>query len=336
MKLITFENSSGELRLGALRTDDESRIVDLDLGARQLGMSQVNGRLGSMLALIESGPAGLDMAREVLASACKRGAAPWSTIDAKSVRWKSPLPVPPQLRDCLMFEDHLLNSFARLRQTLAASTPDPVATLADYEARGVYRVPKVWYELPLYYKANRFSFIGPDEDIVCPAYTQRLDFELEYACVLWSKIKDVTEQDAAKHIFGYTIFNDVSARDVQSIEMQGQLGPSKGKDFDTGNILGPCIVTADAIDPDNMTMIARVNGEEWCRGNSGSAYWKFPRVIAHMSRSETLVPGELIGSGTVGGGCGLEHGRFLNLGDVIELEIEGIGVLRNRVVKPAN
>jgi 2-keto-4-pentenoate hydratase/2-oxohepta-3-ene-1,7-dioic acid hydratase in catechol pathway len=125
----------------------------------------------------------------------------------------------------------------------------------------------------------------------------------------------------------------VSARDVQSVEMQASLGPSKGKDFDTGNILGPCIVTADSVDADDMTMIARINGEEWCRGNSGSAHWTFAEVIAHASKSETLVPGECIGSGTVGGGCGLEHGRFLNPGDVIELEVSGIGTLRNRIVR---
>jgi len=232
-----------------------------------------------------------------------------------------------------MFEDHLLNSYAMLRKTLADQQPDPVAALADFEARGVYRIPQVWYDIPVYYKANRFSFIGHEEDIIWPEYSEKLDFELEYACVLNRRIKDVSVSDAKDCIFGYTIFNDVSARDVQSIEMQAQLGPSKGKDFDTGNILGPCIVTADAVDADDMVMVARVNGEEWCRGNSGSARWTFADVIAHASRSETLVAGELIGSGTVGGGCGLEHGRFLQPNDVIELEVEGIGTLRNRIVR---
>lgn len=332
MKLMTFEAPGGALRLGALDEDGESRIVDLAKGAAALGAGDFSC-LASMLALIESGPSGLTLAREVMTEAGRQPGAFWAAIGAASVKWRSPLPVPPQLRDCLMFEDHLLNSYARLRQTLAAQQPDPAAALADFEARGVYRVPQVWYDQPLYYKANRFSFIGTDEDIVWPEYTEKLDFELEYACVLNSRTKDVSVEEAKSRIFGYTIFNDVSARDVQAVEMQGQLGPSKGKDFDTGNILGPCIVTADAVDPDDMVMIARVNGEEWCRGNSGSAYWSFPEVIAHASRSETLVPGELIGSGTVGGGCGLEHGRFLNPGDVIELEVRGIGVLRNRVVR---
>ena len=333
MKLITYETASGAHCIGALWPDDESLVIDLAAGAVSLGLKGVSRAMSSMLALIESGPAGLDAAREVVAAAQKRPSEPWAAVPARSLKWKSPLPVPPQLRDCLMFEEHLLNSWAMLRKTLAAQQPDPVAALADFEARGVYQVPKVWYQLPVYYKANRFSFIGHEEDILWPEYTEKLDFELEYACVLNSKVKDVSVADAKSRIFGYTIFNDVSARDVQAVEMQAGLGPSKGKDFDTGNILGPCIVTADAVNPDDMVMIARINGEEWCRGNTGSARWTFAEVIAHASRSETLQPGEIIGSGTVGWGCGLEHDRFLRPGDVIELEVQGIGILRNRVVR---
>lgn len=331
MKLITYEVQGGDLKLGALRGDDDAVIIDLAAGAVALGLED-GGALGSMLALIEAGNAGMEIAREIAEVARKSGHA-WAGIAASSVKWKSPLPVPPQFRDCLMFEEHLLNSYSMLRKTLAAREPDPVAALADYEAKGVYRVPAVWYDIPVYYKANRFSFIGHEEDIIWPEYSEKLDFELEYACVLNSYTKDVTVEEARTRIFGYTIFNDVSARDVQSIEMQASLGPSKGKDFDTGNILGPCIVTADSIDADDLTMIARINGEEWCRGNSGSARWSFAEVIAHASKSETLVPGECIGSGTVGGGCGLEHDRFLNPGDIIELELSGIGTLRNRIVR---
>lgn len=334
MRLITYQLPDGSLRLGSLREDVAGQVVDLAAGAAALGLGD-DGNLSSMLALIEAGAQGLDLAREVAAAAPARSAEPWAALNAAAVKWKSPLPVPPQFRDCLMFEEHLLNSFAMLRQTLAAREPDPEAALAEFEAKGVYRVPPVWYDIPVYYKANRFSFIGHDEDVIWPSYTEKLDFELEYACVLGSYVKDVSVAEAKQHIFGYTIFNDISARDVQSVEMQASLGPSKGKDFDTGNIMGPCIVTADAVDADDMTMIARINGEEWCRGNSGSAHWSFADVIAHASRSETLVPGECIGSGTVGGGCGLEHDRYLNLGDVIELEVEGIGILRNRITRPA-
>lgn len=331
MKLITYALPTGALRLGALREDDERLVVDLLGGAQRLGLADVQP-LTSMLALIEAGAAGMDAAREIMAAAGRGD--DWGKVPAASVAWRSPLPIPPQFRDCLMFEEHLLNSYAMLRKTLASREPDPEAALAEYEAKGVYRVPAVWYDIPVYYKANRFSFIGHEQDIIWPAYSEKLDFELEYACVLNSFTKDVDVAEAANRIFGYTIFNDVSARDVQSVEMQASLGPSKGKDFDTGNILGPCIVTADAIDPHSMDMIARINGEEWCRGNSGSARWSFAQVISHASQSETLVPGECIGSGTVGGGCGLELGRFLNPGDVIELEVAGIGTLRNRIIRP--
>ena len=115
--------------------------------------------------------------------------------------------------------------------------------------------------------------------------------------------------------------------------MGGQLGPAKGKDFDNGNAMGPCLVTADEFgDPYNKTMVCRVNGEEWGRGSTSTMHWKFEQVLAHISQSETLHPGEFIGSGTVGNGCGLEHMRFLKHGDVVELEVEGIGILKNRVL----
>ena len=161
-----------------------------------------------------------------------------------------------------------------------------------------------------------------------------MDFELEFGCYIGKPGKDIAKAKARKHIFGYTIFNDFSARDEQAIEMAGQLGPGKGKDFDNANAMGPCLVTADEIgDPYRLEMKVRVNGEEWGRGNSRDMHWKFEDCIAHASRSETLHAGEFFGSGTVGNGSGLEQMRFLNPGDTVELEVEGIGILRNRIVK---
>jgi 2-keto-4-pentenoate hydratase/2-oxohepta-3-ene-1,7-dioic acid hydratase in catechol pathway len=162
-----------------------------------------------------------------------------------------------------------------------------------------------------------------------------MDYELEIAAVIGRKGRDIAQSDANNYIFGYTIFNDFSARDAQAREMSGPLGPAKGKDFDGANILGPCIVTPDEIgDLYNLTMIARVNGEEWSRGNTGTIHWRFDQIIAFLSDSETLYPGEVLGSGTVGNGCGLESLRFLKHGDEVELEIENIGVIRNRVLAP--
>ncbi|MGH8237673.1 MAG: fumarylacetoacetate hydrolase family protein, partial [Steroidobacteraceae bacterium] len=224
-----------------------------------------------------------------------------------AARLLAPIPIPIQMRDFMAFEQHATDSFKR-------------------------EVSKVWYEQPVYYKCNRFAVQGTDADVKWPAYSSVIDFELELAAIIGTKGVDITKDAARAHIFGYTIFNDFSARDAQFREMSCYLGPAKGKDFDGADCVGPCIVTADEIDPYALTMIARVNGEEWTRGHSGAMYHKFEDMIAHVSQSETLYPGEILGSGTVGRGCGHELGRFLNKGDVVELEIERIGILRNRVV----
>ena len=177
--------------------------------------------------------------------------------------------------------------------------------------------------------------VGDGAEVHWPAYSQVIDYELEIGLVTSRAGKNIKSDQAATHIFGYTIFNDFSARDAQYIEMQGSLGPAKGKDFDTGNVLGPWLVTADEIpDPQALTMITRVNGEEWSRGNSRDMHHTFEQVVAYVSEEETLYAGEVLGSGTVGGGCGNELGRFLKDGDVIELEVSGIGILKNRIVAP--
>ncbi|MDB5928502.1 MAG: fumarylacetoacetate hydrolase family protein, partial [Polaromonas sp.] len=198
------------------------------------------------------------------------------------------------------------------------------------------RVIDTFNRQPIYYKCNRFATIGMDDDVIWPSYSTMLDFELEFGCYIGKRAKDVPRDKARDHIFGYTIFNDISARDAQAIEMGGMLGPAKSKDFDTANVRGPCLVTVDELpDPYDLTMIARVNGEEWGRGNSRDMRWQFEDVIAHISRSETLHPGEFLGSGTVGNGCGLEQMRYLKANDVVELEVEGIGILRSRILRPA-
>ena len=157
---------------------------------------------------------------------------------------------------------------------------------------------------------------------------------MELAIVISKDGKNITKEDAHKHIFGYTILFDVSARDAQMIEMAGQLGPAKGKDFDTGNILGPFILTADEVShPVSLNMEARVNGHRWGGGNSSEMYHNFADIISFISQSETIYKGEVIGSGTVGTGCGLELGKRLAPNDKFELEIEKIGVLENMIIK---
>lgn len=216
----------------------------------------------------------------------------------------------------------------------AMAADDPVVAEQELRASGRFTVPEVWYQQPLYYKANRFSVAESGKDVVWPAYSEVMDFELEMACIVGKKGKDISKVNAEDHIFGYTIYNDFSARDAQILESPGMLGPAKSKDFDDSIILGPVIVTKDELDnPYSLRMQARVNGETWCDSNSSTIHWKFSDMIAHISKSETLHPGEVIGSGTVGFGCGLEHLRFLNDGDIVELEVEKIGVISNKVTR---
>lgn len=259
----------------------------------------------SILEIVEGGQNALDRAHQSL----KRSPA---LLGVGNVTLLAPIPHPPQMRDFLCFEKHLVQAFRAIGK----------------------KPPAAWYERPIFYHPSRFSVCGADAEVPWPAYTERLDFELEFGCYIGRPGKDIAKERAREHIFGYTIFNDFSARDEQSKEMAGQLGPGKGKDFDNANAMGPCLVTADEIgDPYRLEMAVRVNGEEWGRGNSRDMHWKFEDCIAHASRSETLHAGEFFGSGTVGNGCGLEQMRFLKPGDVVELEVEGIGILRNKVVK---
>jgi 2-keto-4-pentenoate hydratase/2-oxohepta-3-ene-1,7-dioic acid hydratase in catechol pathway len=327
MRLVTFQRNGGPEKAGAF-LDDNSRIVDL-AAAHAVAFGDEPSGLSSVLAIVEGGDAALDRAYETIKKA------PASAILRRDeARLRAPIQPPPQMRDCLCFELHLKQAFAASRMLTAQRSADPEKTLAELERSGASAAPAIFYKQPIYYKANRFAVIGTDEEVIWPEYSQFLDFELEFGIYIKKKAKDVPKEKARDYIFGYTIFNDMSARDVQGVEMEGRLGPCKGKDFDTGNPMGPCLVTADELtDPYSLTMIARVNGEEWGRGSSSSMYWKFEDLIAYISRSETLHPGEFLGSGTVGNGCGLEHMRFIKPGDVIELEVEGIGKLRNRIVK---
>jgi 2-keto-4-pentenoate hydratase/2-oxohepta-3-ene-1,7-dioic acid hydratase in catechol pathway len=231
---------------------------------------------------------------------------------------------------------HLRQSYAAGRRLQVRKEPDPEAAFRAMDTSVEDRALQTFQRQPIYYKANRFATVGIDDDVIWPSYSRAMDFELEWGCIISKHAKDVPAASARDYIFGYTIFNDFSARDAQALEMPGQLGPAKGKDFDTGNVLGPCLVTADEIaEPYNLEMIARVNGEEWGRGSTASMRWTFEDVIAHISRSETLHPGEFLGSGTVGNGCGLERMRYLKPDDVIELEVEKIGILRSHLIKQA-
>jgi 2-keto-4-pentenoate hydratase/2-oxohepta-3-ene-1,7-dioic acid hydratase in catechol pathway len=309
MKLVTFDYN-GSHHIGAL-LDDGKTLSDFTASERS------SPHFRDMLSFIDAGDDALTEARNLIRR-------PKVHVSLSAVRLLAPVPEPRQMRDFLCFEKHLRQARAnRYLLGIGDKAVDPTSV----------EVPGVWYEQPIYYKCNRFSVIGTDHDVRWPRYCQMLDYELEFGIFLGTSGKNIRREDARKHVLGYCIFNDVSARDAQMREMQGQLGPAKGKDFDTGNVLGPWLVTADEIpDPYNLRMIARVNGEEWSRGHSGEMRHKFEDILVHVSNEETLHPGEFFGSGTVGNGCGLELGRFLKPGDIVELEVEGLGLLRNRIV----
>jgi len=324
MKLVTFSRD-GANRLGAIVSPQE--ILDLERAGTATGGE--TGAFASMLSLIEAGPAAWRRARALLEAPPDAAILP-----ASSCRLLAPLPRPPQVRDFMCFEKHVVQAFSAAFRMRAARAESPAERDALLAQAATYRPPEAWYRQPLYYKANRFAVSGPDDEIAWPAYSRLMDYECELACVIGTGGRDIPASRARSHIFGFTIFNDFSARDAQAVEMGGGLGPAKGKDFDGANAFGPCIVTLDEIgDPYGLDMVVRVNGEERSRGRSGDMHWKFEDMIAHVSAGETLHPGEILGSGTVGDGCGLEHLRFLAEGDTVEIEIEPIGVLRNRVLR---
>ena len=312
MKLATYAGSDGRPILGLV---DVERMAVLDLAAASAQLrGSVDPALASMLSLIEAGPEGLATVQALANEWPEKLASP-----LRSVRLLSPLPVPPQVRDCLVFEQHLVNAQTQWQKM----TGKPAAG-----------VPDVWYQRPTWYKCNRFSFVGHEAEVTWPPYAELMDFECELACVIGRRGTNIEANEARDYIFGLTIFNDFSARDIQVVERPLGMGPMKGKDFDTGNVLGPWIVTLDEIgDPQALDMAARVNGERWGGGNSSAMHHTFNDILAFISQSETLHPGEVIASGTVPTGCGLELGRFLQSGDVVELEIEKIGVLRNRILR---
>ena len=250
------------------------------------------------------------------------------------VKLLAPLPNPRSVRDYLSFEQHMLNA----SKTFGHSIGD------------------AYYKIPVFYFTNHSAIFGPEDAIKRPKNETKMDLELELAVVIGKKGTDISVEDAEDYIFGYTIFNDWTARSLQREEMTLPLGPAKGKDF--ANAFGPCIVTKDEFEqyrctisrethPQHLTMpkstgdrfdvkmIARINGKTICEGNYKTAYWTFTQMIKRASDNVTLLPGEILGSGTVGWGSLIENNfsinRPLEPGDEVELEIEGIGVLRNTI-----
>jgi 2-keto-4-pentenoate hydratase/2-oxohepta-3-ene-1,7-dioic acid hydratase in catechol pathway len=305
---------------------DGSGFFDLAAAADRSGTDASAFR--SMLDLIDGGDRALDAARGLVEA---RGKEADLTYRAGDITLLAPLPVPRQMRDGMSFPQHILQS-PRGSAKMAARARGDMEELKRLEAEPLGELPEVYRQVPIYYITNRFTVGAPGSTVNWPKYSKVMDYELELACITKGQGSDIPASKARDHIFGFTIFNDFSARDAQRIEMAGRLGPAKGKSFNNSNVLGPWIVTTDEIgDPYNLRMQARINGETVCDNVSKGMLFSFEEIIAHMSQDETIMPGEFIGSGTVGNGCGLENGHLLHDGDRIELEIEKIGVLANSV-----
>lgn len=327
MKLITFSIATplGDMsRVGALH---DGRAIDLAAAhAWHLHERGVHAASTLAEALIPADMvdflARWPVAREAAEAALSFAAAqPQDAVSPLGARisyardeYRLRIPLRPRrIKDYLVYEEHKKKSMAR---------------------KGL-EMPELWYRMPTYTNRNICGLADPGDDIVWPSYSQKLDFEFELAVVIGRQGRDIKAADALDYVAGITIYNDFSARDVQADEGRIGAGAGKSKDFDQGNVLGPCIVTLDEIDPADIAMILRVDGEEWARGHTGGMKFSWGQVIENATRGETMFPGDVFASGTMNRGCCLELERWFKPGARIDMEAAGIGTLTNRVVPPA-
>jgi 2-keto-4-pentenoate hydratase/2-oxohepta-3-ene-1,7-dioic acid hydratase in catechol pathway len=326
VKVATYRAGRGD-RIGVVDAAPY-RLFDLAAAAERAGVGTSPFR--SMLALIDADDGGLDRARSLLAG---RGGDADLWIDLSQAELLSPLPKPRQMRDAMSFALHIRQSARGARAVQALRSKGAEAFRAVMQ-EPLEDLPAIYRDLPIYYITNRFTVVGTGTTIHWPRYSQVMDYELEIAVVTRRTRADIPRGEAGAHIFGYTIFNDFSARDRQAVEMQGRLGPAKGKSFDGSNVLGPWIVTPDEIgDPQTLNVEVRINGETRAKSDTRDMLFSFEEILAYASQDETIHAGEVFGSGTVGNCCGLEIGRFLENGDTVELVVDRIGVLRNTVLR---
>jgi 2-keto-4-pentenoate hydratase/2-oxohepta-3-ene-1,7-dioic acid hydratase in catechol pathway len=309
MKLLAFDDGTGP-RAGVLVDGD---VVD----ATALLGSAVT--LRDVRAVLEFS----DSAVERLQDAIGRVSAP--RVPLTKVALCAPILQPPTVRDHIAFEEHASGQWTR-------------------ESTGPRM--EVWARLPIFYFSNPLRIVGPEEIVPYPAAARQLDYECELAAIVSREGSNILEHDADAYIAGFTIFNDWSCRDLQSDESQFGLGPAKGKDSATS--LGPWIVTMDEMAPYyrggtlHVQCTVRVNGVTWMQGNAWNMHHTFGAMLERVAQDSRIVPGDVIATGTVGGGSiseAVRNGfpaRWLQPGDAVEMEVEGIGVLRNTVAPVVN
>jgi fumarylacetoacetate (FAA) hydrolase len=306
MKLITYDTANGP-RAGVVV---DGQVLDI---ATLLGEQ---GGLRDVRTLLELPNDPLTRLKSALSSApATQG------VSLSKVRLRAPILQPPTVRDFMVYEGHA-------------------------SAGGTRQLSDAWYRLPIFYFSNPLCIFGPEDAIPYPSASEQLDYELELAAVIGREASNVAEADAFSYIAGFTIFNDWSCRDLQRDEMEARLGPAKGKD--AASSLGPWIVTTDELAPFirdsrlHVRCTLKVNGVQWMENNAGIMYHSWGAMIERASRDSRLVPGDVLGGGTVTGGSigeAIRNGfpaRYLELGDVVEIEVEGIGVLRNTIAPKVN
>lgn len=297
-------------RVRLIRTGAEHVVVVNDEG-----LHPVNGA-GDIRDLIGEGCDSLD------AAVAERGVA--DPLTETDVEFLSPLASTGAFRDFYAFEQHVQ---------------------AGRSWRGLDMDPD-WYKIPVFYFSNPYALQGPGEIRTTPG-SHQFDFELEVGAIIGRGGMDLSVEEAGSTVVGYTVLNDWSGRDVQKREMLLSMGPVKGKD--TATSIGPLVVTPDELSDRatktgfDLRMTCKVNGRTYSDANWSDVYWSFPEMISYASRGTEVRPGDLFGSGTCGTGCINELSRtyseteypFLKPGDIVEAEIERLGVLRNQVVEGA-
>lgn len=326
MKLYTFI-VDGQERLGVEAAD--GRLIDLDRSQRLRG-GKAFDPFSDMIAFIEGGDAALQTAHALLDDAPDE-----ALYDLASVVLAPPIPRPRKIRAFSVYAQHLQQAVAGAGRILAAKDGKPDAPAdTQNELSGLNGlISPGWFETPGYYYSDCTAITATDSDVAWPDYSSWIDYELELAAIIGRPGKDIAAADAGRHIFGYSILNDLSARDAQFKAMATGLGVAKGKDFDRSNPFGPCIVTADEIpDPYALRLAVRVNGETWTDGTTAGPHWSFGDCIAYASQAQTIYPGELFSTGCIANCCSMELMRTVRRGDRIEFDVEGIGVLGTRIV----
>jgi 2-keto-4-pentenoate hydratase/2-oxohepta-3-ene-1,7-dioic acid hydratase in catechol pathway len=316
MRIVSFERA-GAVRLGALHGAADM-VVDLQAAAG--GLQDLSG----IAALMAAGDRGLELARQAIGRAVERG----DLLARSEVRLLCPLGRPTLIRDFATMDSHMRNYLSLRALERSRSAADPAGAMEAERRAGRLDLPANWLSVYQHHIGNPLNVIGPDDTLTRPVGVQELDYELELAAVIGRPARDVSVADAHSHIFGYTLMNDFTARDIQRAEAKAA---GKSKDFDGSYSLGPCIVTRDAVDLGSMRLRSRLNGELQAQDGASSMQISFAQLLSYISRSCTIHPGEVLASGTFARGCGYELGRLLEDGDVVELEADGIGVLRNRV-----